>query len=79
MRKWKELGDFNPMQHVLGPVTSLPEATSPEHEAHQAQHRGLKEVGEPRSSPCSSDTEETEDSLGLSWEEMMCATQIYPL
>ena len=47
MRKQKELGDFNPMQHVLVPVTSLPGATSPEHEAHQAQHRGLKEVGEP--------------------------------
>ena len=46
MRKQKELGDLNPMQHVLGPVTSLPMAASPEHEVHQAQHRGLKEAGE---------------------------------
>ena len=79
MKKWKELGNFNPMQHVLGPVTSLPRAASPKHEVHQAQPCGLKEAGVPRSSPCSSVTEETEDSLGLSWEEMMCVTQIYPL
>ena len=65
---------FNPMWHVLGPVMSLPRATSPEHEAHQAQQHGLKEAREPRSSPCSSATEETEDSLGLSWEEMMHVT-----
>ena len=67
------------MWHMLGPVTSLPRAASPEHEVHQAQHCGLKEVGKPQSSPCSSVTEETEDSLGLSWEEMMRATRIYPL
>ena len=70
---------FNPMQHLLGPVTSLPRAASPEHEVHQAQQCGLKEAGEPRLSPCSGVTEENEDSLGLSLEEMMCATQIYPL
>ena len=75
----KNLAIFNPMQHTLGPVMSLPRAASPKHEVHHAQHRGLKEVGEPRSSPCSSATEETEDSLGLSWEEMMHVTWIYPL
>ena len=52
---------------------SLPRAASPKHEVHQTQQCGLKEVGEPQLSPCSSIMEETEDSLGLSWEEMMCA------
>ena len=65
------------MWHMLGPVMSLPRAASPEHEVHQAQQCGLKEVGEPRSRPCNGVTEETEDSLGLSWEEMMRVMQIY--
>ena len=74
MKKWKELGNFNPKQHMLGPVTSLPRVASPKHEADQAQLHGLKEAGISRSSPCSSVTEETEDSLDLSWEEMMHVT-----
>ena len=62
------------MRHMLGPVTSLPRAASPEHEVHQAQHHSLKEAGDSRSSPCSGVMEETEDSLGLSWEEIMHVT-----
>ena len=45
MKKWKELGNFNPMWHMLGPVMSLPKAISPEHEVDQAQPHGLKEAG----------------------------------
>ena len=75
----KDLAIFYSLWHMLDPMTSQPGSTSPEHEAHQAQHCGLKEVGDSRSSPCSDVTEETEDSLGLSWEEMMHTTQIYPL
>ena len=64
---------------MLGPVMSLPKAISPEHEVDQAQPHGLKEAGVSWSSPCSGVAEETEDSLDLSWEEMMHVTWIHPL
>ena len=73
------LGNFYSQWHVLDPMTSWPGSASPDHVAPQTQPRGLIEAGFPRLSPCSSVTKKTEDSLNLSWEEMMCATQIRPL